>query len=81
MTKDAITLAKDRGLDLVEVAPKADPPVTRVLDYGKYLYDQKKKERDSKKKQSQQQLKEIKIRTKTEYHDLQTKLKKAKAFL
>jgi len=81
MTKDAITLAKDRGLDLVEVAPKADPPVTRVLDYGKYLYDQKKKERDSKKKQSQQQLKEIKIRTKTEDHDLQTKLKKAKEFL
>ncbi|MFO8058152.1 MAG: translation initiation factor IF-3 [bacterium] len=81
MTRDAISLAKDKGLDLVEVAPKADPPVTRVLDYGKYLYDQKKKQRDSKKKQAQQQLKEIKLRTKTEDHDLYTKLKKAKEFL
>lgn len=81
MTRDAISLANDRGLDLVEVAPKADPPVARVLDYGKYLYDQKKKQRDSKKKQAQQQLKEIKLRTKTEDHDLQTKLKKGKEFL
>ncbi len=81
MTRDAIAQAREKGLDLVEVAPKADPPVTKILDHGKYLYDQKKRERDSKKKQSQQHLKEIKIRTKTEDHDLQTKLKKAKEFL
>ncbi len=81
MTRDAIALAKERGLDLVEVAPQADPPVTRIMDYGKYLYVQQKRVRDARKKQVTTQLKEIKLRTKTEEHDLQTKLKKAKEFL
>lgn len=81
MTRDAIDLAKEKGLDLVEVAPQADPPVARILDYGKYLYTQQKRNRDARKKQSQHQLKEIKLRTKTEKHDLQTKLKKAREFL
>ncbi len=81
MTRDAVDLAKQKGLDLVEVAPKGDPPVTRIMDYGKYLYTQQKRSRDAKKKQAAQQLKEIKVRIKTEDHDLNTKLKKAKEFL
>jgi len=81
MTRDALEKARDAGLDLVEVSPNADPPVARIMDYGKYLYTQQKKKRDSKKKQAAQQLKEIKLRIKTEQHDLQTKLKKAKEFL
>ena len=81
MTRDAIALAREKGLDLVEVAPNADPPVTRVMDYGKYLYAQQKKQREARKKQAQQQIKEVKFRTKTEEHDLQTKVKKAKEFL
>ena len=81
MTRDAVTMARERGLDLVEVASQADPPVARILDFGKYQYTQQKRQRDAKKKQVAQQVKEIKFRTKTEDHDLQTKLKKAKEFL
>lgn len=81
MTRDAITMARERGFDLVEVASNADPPVARVLDFGKYQYTQQKRSRDAKKKQAAQQVKEVKFRTKTEDHDLQTKLKKAKEFL
>jgi translation initiation factor IF-3 len=81
LTRDALALAKEKGLDLVEVSPNSDPPVARIMDYGKFAYMQQKRNRDSKKKQAQTQLKEIKLRTKTEEHDLQTKLKKAKEFL
>lgn len=81
MTRDAVALARERGLDLVEVAAAADPPVARILDFGKYQYTQQKRQRDAKKKQVAQQVKEVKFRTKTEEHDLQTKLKKAKEFL
>ncbi len=81
LTKEALDMAKERGLDLVEVAPGAKPPVARIMDYGKYLYSQQKRKRDAKKKQAAQQLKEIKLRVKTEEHDLQTKLKKAREFL
>lgn len=81
MTKDAVAIARERGLDLVEVSPGTDPPVARIMDYGKYLYTQQKRKRDAKKKQAAQQLKEVKFRTKTEEHDLQTKLKKAREFL
>ncbi len=81
MTRDAITLAHEKGLDLVEVAPGGDPPVARIMDYGRFIYGQQKKNREAKKKQSQQQMKEIKLRTKTERHDLETKLKKAREFL
>ncbi len=81
LTRDAIALAKEKGLDLVEVSPNSDPPVARIMDYGKFSYTQQKRTRDSKKKQTQTQLKEIKLRVKTEEHDLQTKLKKAKEFL
>ena len=81
MTRDAVAMARERGLDLVEVASAADPPVARILDFGKYQYTQQKRQRDAKKKQVAQQVKEVKFRTKTEDHDLQTKLKKAKEFL
>lgn len=81
MTRDALNLAQEKGLDLVEVAPTADPPVTRIMDYGKFIYTQQKRNRDAKKKQAAQQVREIKLRTKTEDHDLQTKLKKAREFL
>lgn len=81
LTRDAIALAREKSLDLVEVAPTSDPPVTRIMDYGKYLYTQQKRQRDAKKKQAQQQMREIKLRTKTDKHDLQTKLKKAREFL
>jgi len=81
LTRDALALAREKGLDLVEVAPKADPPVARVMDYGKFIYTQQKKQRDARKKQVSQQLREMKFRTKTEDHDLQTKLKKVKEFL
>jgi translation initiation factor IF-3 len=81
MTRDALAQAREKGLDLVEVAPGTEPPVARIMDYGKYLYTQQKKSRDARKKQAQQQVKEIKLRTKTEDHDLQTKLRKAKEFL
>jgi len=81
MTRDALDRAREASLDLVEVAPSADPPVARIMDYGKYLYIQQKKARETKKKTSTSQLKEIKLRTKTEDHDLQTKMKKAKEFL
>jgi translation initiation factor IF-3 len=69
------------GLDLVEVAPDAKPPVCRIMDYGKYRYEQSKKTRDAKKKQTIIQVKEIKLRPKTEDHDLQYKARNAERFL
>jgi len=81
MTRDAVAMARERGLDLVEVAAAADPPVARILDFGKYQYTQQKRQRDAKKKQVAQQVREIKFRTKTDVADLQTKLKKARQFL
>jgi len=81
MTRDAIDLARGKGLDLVEVAPEADPPVTRIMDYGKHLYTQQKRDREARKKQVQQRLKEVKLRIKTEENDIQTKLKHIRQFL
>ncbi len=80
-TKDALQMATDTGVDLVEVAPDAKPPVCRLMDYGKYQYQQKKRQQESKKKQVQVQLKEIKLRPKTDEHDLQTKVNHARRFL
>lgn len=73
--------AEDSDLDLVEVAPAADPPVCRVMDYGKYLYQEKKKQQESKKKQKVFQVKEIKFRPGIDEHDYQTKLKRLVGFL
>lgn len=69
------------GLDLVEVAPTSDPPVCRILDYGKFRYQQSKKLQDAKKSQTTIQVKEIRLRPKTETHDLQVKIKHVRKFL
>jgi translation initiation factor IF-3 len=68
--RDALALAESQHLDLVEVSPTAVPPVCRIMDYGKYKYQQSKKQQEAKKKQVQIQLKEIKLRPKTDEHDL-----------
>ena len=74
-------MAQERGLDLVEVAPNASPPVCRVMDYGKFKYQQQKRQQEAKKKQTVIQIKEIKLRPKTDEHDYQTKLKHIIRFL
>ncbi|UCD86197.1 MAG: translation initiation factor IF-3 [Deltaproteobacteria bacterium] len=78
---EALTAATDRGLDLVEVSPKSNPPVCRIMDYGKYKYQQKKKLQEAKKKQSVIHIKEVKLRPKIEEHDLQFKLRHIERFL
>jgi translation initiation factor IF-3 len=79
--RDALTLAEERGLDLVEVAPNATPPVCRILDYGKFRYEQTKKEREARKHQKQAELKEVRLKPKTDDHDLDIKAKQARKFL
>jgi translation initiation factor IF-3 len=74
-TSEALRMAQERGLDLVEVAPGAEPPVCRIMDFGKFKYQQQKKQQEARKKQTVIQLKEIKVRPKTDEHDYQTKLK------
>ncbi|MFI3271154.1 MAG: translation initiation factor IF-3 [Pseudomonadota bacterium] len=78
---DAIALAKEKGCDLVEVAATADPPVCKIMDYGKFKYEQQKKKQEAKKRQTVVQIKEIKVRPKTDEHDYQTKLKHVRRFL
>lgn len=77
----ALALAEDKGLDLVEVGPKANPPVCKIMDYGKYKYQMKKKMKEAKKKQTFIEIKEIKIRPRIEEHDYQVKLKHIRRFL
>jgi len=79
--RDALTLAEERGLDLVEVAPTATPPVCRILDYGKYRYEQTKREREARKHQKQAELKEVRLKPKTDEHDLEIKARQARKFL
>ena len=79
--EEALTRAEEERLDLVEVAPKATPPVCKIMDYGKYKYMQSKKLQEAKKKQSTIQVKEVKIRPKTEEHDYQFKLRHIKRFI
>jgi translation initiation factor IF-3 len=74
-------MAADRELDLVEVSPTAVPPVCRIMDFGKFKYQQSKKLQEAKKKQVQVQLKEVKLRPKTDDHDLEFKVKHVKRFL
>lgn len=78
---DARSAAAERGLDLVEVAPMARPPVVRIMDYGKYKYEQARKARESRKKQHQVKVKEIKLRPKIEEHDINFKAGHARRFL
>ncbi len=80
-TKDALSTAEAAGLDLVEIAATAAPPVCRIMDYGKYKYQMSKKSKDAKKKQTVIQVKEMKLRGKTEEHDFQFKLRNIKRFL
>ena len=79
--REALAVAEERGLDLVEVAPNAAPPVCRILDYGKFKYQQKKKTQEARKRQTQVQIKEVKIRPKTEEHDYQFKVRNARRFI
>ena len=80
-TREALEMAYEQGLDLVEVAPQAKPPVCKIMDYGKYVYQQQKKMQEAKKKQVHIQLKEVKLRPKTDEHDLETKMNHIKRFL
>ncbi|WP_093393971.1 translation initiation factor IF-3 [Thermodesulforhabdus norvegica] len=77
----ALQIAEEEGLDLVEVAPQADPPVCKIMDYGKYKYQLSKKSQEARKKQTVIQVKEVKIRPKTDEHDFQTKLRHIRRFL
>ncbi len=79
--KEALKEAEERELDLVEVAPQADPPVCRIMDYGKYKYEQAKKEQEAKKNQNVMNVKEGQMGVKIEDHDFNVKLKQARRFL
>jgi len=79
--KKALELAAQEELDLVEVAPNADPPVCKIMDYGKFKYQQSKRTQEAKKKQTVIQVKEVKIRPKTDEHDLQVKIRHVRRFL
>ena len=79
--KQAIRMAKDEGLDLIEISPNANPPVCKIMDMGKYKYDLQKKANQAKKKQKIVSLKEIKLRPGTEIHDYNFKIKNAKKFI
>jgi len=80
-TDEARSLARERGLDLVEVAPNSRPPVCRIMDYGKYKYEQARKAKEAKKKQHQITVKELKLRPKIEEHDFGFKMRHARRFL
>ena len=80
-TNKAISMAKEEGLDLIEIAPNAKPPVCKIIDMGKYKYNAQKKANKAKKKQKKIELKEIKLRPVTETHDYNFKLKNAQKFL
>lgn len=79
--KDAIALAEESGLDLVEISPNAEPPVCKVLDYGKYKYEMQKKANEARKKQKVVEIKEIKLRPTIDDHDFAIKMKSSIAFL
>jgi len=80
-TREAQRIARERGHDLVEVNPKAHPPVCKIMDYGKYKYEEKKKQAEARKRQTTVELKELKLRPKTDDHDMQVKAKHARRFL
>ena len=80
-TQEAINIARQEGLDLIEISPNANPPVCKIIDIGKYKYDLQKKAHKAKKKQKIMNLKEIKLRPVTEIHDYNFKIKNAKRFL
>ena len=79
--QEALRLAEDAGLDLVEISPNAEPPVCKLLDYGKYKYEQQKKANEARKKQKTIDVKELKLRPNIDTHDYDVKMKNAKRFL
>lgn len=79
--REALYRAEEAGLDLVEIAPNADPPVCRIIDYGKFRYQQTKKEKENKKSQHKIKVKEIKVKPAIDEHDFQVKVRKAREFL
>jgi translation initiation factor IF-3 len=79
--EEAILYAQEKGLDLVEVAPKANPPVCRIMDYGKFRYEKLKREREAAKKQRHTSMKEVKFRPKIDVHDYQVKLRMVRRFI
>jgi len=79
--KDALVRAEEEGMDLVEIAPQADPPVCRIMDWGKYRFEAQKKSQASRKKQKQIQVKEVKFRPGTEDHDYEVKMRNLRRFL
>jgi len=81
LTRDALAQAAEAHLDLVEVAPQAIPPVCRIMDYGKFKYQQSKKQQEARRRQTIIQVKEIKVRPKIEEHDMDFKLKNSRRFL
>jgi translation initiation factor IF-3 len=80
-TKEALRMADEAELDLVKIAPKAEPPVCKIIDYGKYKYEQVRKEKEAKKKQKTVELKEIRMSPNIDTNDLNTKINSAKKFL
>lgn len=78
---DALRLAEEKGLDLIEVVPNASPPTCKIMDYGKYKYELKKKAAESRKKQVEIDIKELQLRPRTEQHDLDVKIRHARRFL
>ncbi len=80
-TSEAIEMAQSKGFDLVEISPNASPPVCQIMDYGKYKYQQSKKEKDTKKKQHVIHVKEIRLRPKIEAHDFNFKVSHARKFI
>jgi translation initiation factor IF-3 len=78
---DALQLAADESLDLVEIAPQSEPPVCKIMNYGKYKFQQSKKQKDAKQKQKQIQVKEIKLRPRIDEHDFQTKVRHIRKFI
>jgi translation initiation factor IF-3 len=80
-TSEALAIAQKQGTDLVEVAPNAKPPVCRLMDYGKFLYEAQKRERDARKSQTKVEIKEIRLRPKIGEHDLNYRLQNARKFL
>ncbi len=78
---EALRLAEDRGLDLIEIAPTATPPTCKIMDYGKFKYENKKKQAAARKKQVVVSIKELQLRPRTDQHDLETKLKHARRFI
>ena len=80
-TAEAIRIAREQNTDLVEVAPQAEPPVCRLLNYGKFLYERAKKDREARKSQKQTEIKEIRLRPKTGEHDIDYKLRDSRRFL